>query len=79
VETEMLMNKKERVMTEICDTDWLSDFELPCENRHQLNGLNTKFQVQQKPIQNMFWAVRSFEIKLRLFPKQVKNINLLSL
>lgn len=56
----MLMNKKEKVMTE------LSDFELLCYNRHQLNGLNTKSQVQYKPIQNMFGAVRSFEMKLRL-------------
>jgi hypothetical protein len=79
VEAEMFMNKKGKFMTELCNKIGFFDLEFLCDIRHQLNGLNTKLQGQLKPICNMFWAVRAFVMQLRLFPKNVKNVNVLIL
>jgi hypothetical protein len=41
-----------------------------------LNDLNTKLEVQLKLISGMFRAVRHFEMKLKLFRKQVVSVKL---
>jgi hypothetical protein len=49
---------------------------LLCEISHHINDLNIKLQGQQKLISDMFGAVRPFEMKLRIFLKQLENVNL---
>jgi len=55
---------------------WLLDFALLCDTSHYLNGLNTKLHSQQKLISDMFQTVTDFEMKLKLFWKQLENVNL---
>jgi hypothetical protein len=43
---------------------------------HHINDLITNLQDQQKLISGMFEAVRALEIKLKLFWKQLENVNL---
>jgi hypothetical protein len=49
---------------------------VPRDITHQSNNLNTKLQGLQKLISDMSGIARAFEIKLKLFWKQTKNINL---
>jgi hypothetical protein len=49
---------------------------LLCVFSHYVNGLNAKLQGQHKLISDMFGAVRAFEMKLKLFQKQLENVNL---
>jgi hypothetical protein len=43
-----------------------------CDISHYENDLNTKLQSQQKFISDMIGAVRAFEMKLKLFQKQLE-------
>jgi hypothetical protein len=70
------MNEKGKVMAELSDEKWIWDLALLCDISNHVNYLNTKLQDQQKLISDMFGAVRAFEIKLKLFRKQLEKVNL---
>jgi hypothetical protein len=52
----------------------LRDLALLCEISHNLHELSTK--GQHNLIYDMFGLVRPFEMKLKLFRKQLQNVNL---
>jgi hypothetical protein len=58
------------------DEKGLCDLALLYDISHHVNNLNTKLQGQYKVIFDMFGAVRAFEMKLKLFRKQLKNVNM---
>jgi hypothetical protein len=66
------MNKKGKVVAELRDKKFLWDLALLCGISRHANDLNTKPQVQQKLISD----VRAFEMKLKLFRKQLENVNM---
>jgi hypothetical protein len=49
---------------------------LLCDISHHVNDLNIKLQGQHKLIFYMSVAARAFEMKLKLFRKQLENVNL---
>jgi hypothetical protein len=61
-ETEILMNEKGKVVTELSDEKWLYYLTLLCDSSNYVNDSNTKSQGQQK-----FGAIRAFEMKLKQF------------
>jgi hypothetical protein len=62
-------------VAELSDEKWLYDLAFLCDISHHVHDLNTKLQGQ-KLISDMSGAVRAFEMKLKLFWKQLENINL---
>jgi hypothetical protein len=54
----------------------LWDLALLCDVSNHVNYLNTKREGQQKLISYMFGDVRAFRMKLKLFWKQLENVNL---
>lgn len=49
---------------------------LLCDISHHVSDLNTKLQGQHKLISDMFGASRAFTMRLKLFQKQLVNVNL---
>jgi hypothetical protein len=76
LETEAFMNEKGKVLAELGDEKWFLDLASVCDIGHHLSDLNTKLQRKQKLISDMFGCVRTLEMKLELFRKQLRNINL---
>jgi hypothetical protein len=76
VEIEMFMSEKGKVVPELNDEKRHWELASLCDISHHLNDLNTKYQGQQEFISDMFGAVRTFEMKLKIFQKQLKNVNL---
>lgn len=70
------MNAKGKVLAELGDENQFWDTALLCDISQHVNNLNTRFQGQQKLVSDMFEAVKVFGIKLKLFPKQLENVNL---
>jgi hypothetical protein len=70
------MNQKGKAVAELGDEKWHWDFILLCDISHHVNDLHTNHQGQQKPISDMFWAFREFEMKLKLFRKELENVDL---
>jgi hypothetical protein len=70
------IQKTEKVVAELIDENWLWNLALLWDMSHHLYKLNTKPQDQQKLIPDMFRAVRAFEMKLKLFRKEMENVNL---
>jgi RNA processing factor Prp31 len=52
----------------------LQNGNLQCDISYHLNDLNVKLRHQQKLISDMFGAVTDFDTKLKLFLKQVENV-----
>jgi hypothetical protein len=48
-----------------------------CDINHYIHDLNTILHGQHKLISDMVGAVRTFEMKLKLFWKQLENVNLM--
>jgi hypothetical protein len=67
----MFLNEKGHVLALLSDENCLWDLTLLCDISHHV--LNTKLQGQ--PISDMLGAVRAFVKKLKLFLKQLGNIN----
>jgi hypothetical protein len=70
------VNEKGKVVIELNDEKLLWDLALLCVISHHLNDLYTKIKRQWKLIFDMFGAVRAFDMKLKLFQKQLENVNL---
>jgi hypothetical protein len=70
------MNVRGKLVAELSDEKWLWDLASPCDISHHLNDLHTKLQDQQKLICDFFVAVRAYEMKLKLFRKQLQIVNL---
>jgi hypothetical protein len=70
------MNEKAKVVAEFTDEKCLCDLEMLCDTSHHLSNLNTKLQGERKLISDMFGAVRAFEMKLKLFWKQLEYVDM---
>jgi hypothetical protein len=70
---EIFMNQKGKVVLELSDEKWLWNLTLLCDISHHLY---VGIQNQQKLISHVFGAATSFEMKLKLFWKQLGNVNL---
>jgi hypothetical protein len=64
------MNEKDKVVAELSGEKWLWDLALLCDVSHHLNDLNTKFQCQRN-ISDVVGALRAFEMKRKLFRKEL--------
>jgi hypothetical protein len=76
---EMFKKEKSKVVAELSDEKWLWNLALLCDISHHVNDLNIKLQAQQRPISDMFWAVKGSEMKLKLFWKLQENVNVIFL
>jgi hypothetical protein len=66
------MNKKGKVMAELNDEKWLWNLALLCVSAITQITSIPNFKI----ISDMFGAVRTFEVKLKLFQNQLENANL---
>jgi hypothetical protein len=62
------MNNKGKVVAELTDEKWLWDLALLCDI--------SKTSRSKKLTFDMLGTVRAFEMKLKLFWKEVENVNL---
>jgi hypothetical protein len=74
LEIKMFMNEKGKVAAELSDEKWHWDLVLLCDISHHVNNLNTKFQGKKKLISDLSGTVIAFEMKLKIFPKQLENV-----
>jgi hypothetical protein len=72
----MFTSERGKVVVKLSDEKWLWNLALLYDIRHHINDLNIKLQGQQKLISDVCGAVRAFEIKLKLFRKQLENVSL---
>jgi hypothetical protein len=66
------MNKKGKAMAESLDDKWLWVLALLCDMSLQLNDLSTKTSRSRETHFWHYWAVRAFEIKIKLLVKNWK-------
>jgi hypothetical protein len=72
---EIKYSQMRKLVAELSVEEWLN-MALLYYISHHLNDLNINLQGQQKLIYYMFGTAIAFEMKLRLFWKQVENVNL---
>jgi len=62
---------RNKVASELSHENWLYVLALLCDISHCLNDWNTELQRQQKLISVTFWVAKAFQMKLKLFRKQL--------
>jgi hypothetical protein len=73
---EMFVQQYSNVVAKLSYEKCLWDLALLCDISHQVTDINTKLQVQQKLISEVFGAVRTFGINLKVFQYQLENVKL---
>ncbi len=76
IEIARFMESKQKVIPELEDEKWLSDLSFLCDITEHLNALNVKLQGRKQLITEMRDSVKAFQMKLRLWERQMRQGNL---
>lgn len=60
---------------EMQSANWVCDFAFAVDILHKVNELNTKLQGKGVFAHEMYQEIKAFQMKLKLFAKQVKEQN----
>lgn len=74
-EIQSFMHNKGRNVQELKDYDWLQDLAFMVDMTEHLNLLNTRLQGRNKLVTDMHESIRAFEVKLKLFERQLAANN----
>ncbi|MBN3304061.1 GT2D2 protein, partial [Amia calva] len=72
----LFLQNKGRQISELSDESWLWDLAFLCDVTEHLNTLNVKLQGSKQVISEMYDSVKAFQLKLRLWEKQMQQGNL---
>ncbi|MBN3299432.1 GT2D2 protein, partial [Amia calva] len=75
-EIRLFLQNKGRQISELSDESWLCDLAFLCDVTEHLNTLNMKLQGRKQVITEMHDSVKAFQLKLRLWEKQMQQGNL---
>ena len=70
------MTTKGRPVAELCDGKWVWQLAFLADITQHLNEINLRLQGKTKLVNEMFYDVKSFDAKLRLFDKQLSTGNM---
>lgn len=72
-EVRIFLNENKQTFSELTDVDWLSRLMFFTDLSLHLNEVNTKLQGFGKTVDIMFDIIKAFEMKLRIFKRDVEN------
>lgn len=75
-EIQMFMELKDKEVLELKDDKWIQDLAFMVDITGHLDFLNTKMQGRNKLVTELYDSIRTFEMKLQLFERQLKESNL---
>ncbi|XP_076065008.1 general transcription factor II-I repeat domain-containing protein 2B-like [Oratosquilla oratoria] len=70
-ERQMLMHEKGRNVQELKDKEWVRDLAFMVDVTGHLHYQNTRLQGRNKPVIDIHDSIRAFELKLKLFERQL--------
>jgi hypothetical protein len=75
-EIEIFLTEKQKFHEKLSDREWLWDLAFLADITHHVNDLNTRLQGKGRLLCDMFSDAKSFQLKLKLFAKQLNEENL---
>ncbi|XP_043917683.1 general transcription factor II-I repeat domain-containing protein 2B-like isoform X2 [Protopterus annectens] len=76
-EIKCFMESKGKPVPEFENASWMADLAFLVDITAHLNDLNLRLQGENLLINDMFQTVTAFEVKLKLWHRQIKNNNLI--
>jgi hypothetical protein len=75
-EIEIFLTEKQKFHERLSDPEWLWDLALLADISHHVNDPNTRLQGKGRLVCDMFSDVKSFQLKFKLFAKELNEGNL---